>query len=114
MFKNLLSNLPFNPSLLDQVSFYYGRLRSEAAIRRLGFVLIVAAMAVQFFAALYPPQQSLAASPNDVLDGITDKNSILKAWDANTHHVRDIYSKFGITRQNIADIKGQSTNSTVN
>jgi hypothetical protein len=114
MFKNLLSNLPFNPSLLDQVSFYYGRLRSEAAIRRLGFVLIVAAMVVQFIATLYPPQQSLAASPNDVLDGITDKDSILKAWDANTHHIKDVYSKFGITKQNIADIKGQATNSTVN
>jgi hypothetical protein len=113
MFKKLLSNLPFNPSLIDQVSFYYGRLRQEAAIRRLGFVLIIAAMFVQFFAALYPPQQSLAASPNDVLNGITDKNSILRAWDANTHHVRDIYSKFGITRANIAAISGQGTNSTV-
>jgi hypothetical protein len=114
MFKKLLSNLPFNPSLLDEVSFYYGRLRKEAAIRRLGFALMAAAMVVQFIAALYPPQQSLAASPNDILNGITDKDSILKAWDANTHHARDVYSKFGITRQNIADIRGQNTNSTVN
>jgi hypothetical protein len=114
MFKKLLSNLPFNPSLLDEVSFYYGRLRKEAAIRRAGFILMTAAIAVQFIAALYPPQQSLAASPNDIVNGITDKNSILKAWDANTHHARDVYSKFGITRENIANIKGQSTNSTVN
>jgi hypothetical protein len=113
MFKKLLSNLPFNPSLLDQVSFYYGRLRQEEGVRRTGFVLMVAAMAVQFFAAFYPPQQSLAASPNDILDGITDKSSILRAWDANTHHARDIYSKFGITRENIAAIKGQKPNSTV-
>jgi hypothetical protein len=113
MFKKLLSNLAFNPSLLEEVSFYYGRLRKEAVIRRLGFALMLAAMAVQFIAALYPPQQSLAASPNDILDGITDKNSILRAYDANTHHVRDIYSKFGITRANIAAISGQGTNSTV-
>jgi hypothetical protein len=113
MFKKLLSNLPFNPSLLDQVSFYYGRLRQEEAVRRVGFVLIVAAMVVQFIATVYPPQQSLAASPNDILNGITNKNSILRAWDANTHHLRDVYSKFGITRENIANIKGQGTNSTV-
>jgi hypothetical protein len=113
MFKKLLSNLPFNPSLLDQVSFYYGRLRKDAATRRLGFAIMVAAIFVQFIAALYPPQQSLAASPNDILDGITDKNSILRAWDANTHHIRDVYSKFGITRANIAAISGQSPNSTV-
>jgi hypothetical protein len=113
MFKKLLSNLPFNPSLLDQVSFYYGRLRQEEGVRRIGFVLIAAAMAVQFIATLYPPQQSLAASPNDILDGITNKKSILKAWDANTHHVRDVYSKFGITRDNIAAIKKQKPNSTI-
>jgi hypothetical protein len=114
MFKKLLSNLPFNPSLLDQVSFYYSRLRNEAAIRRVGFILMVAAMVVQFIAAIYPPQQSLAASPNDILNGITDKNSILRAWDANTHHLRDVYSKFGITRANIAAVNGQSPNATVN
>jgi hypothetical protein len=114
MFNKLLSNLPFNPSLLDQVSFYYGRLRQESSVRRLGFILMAAAMAIQFIATLYPPQQSLAASPNDVLDGITDKNSILRAWDANTHHARDIYSKFGITRANIVAINGQNPNSTVN
>jgi hypothetical protein len=114
MFKRLLSNLPFNPSLLDQVSFYYGRLRQEESIRRTGFVLIVLAMVVQFIATLAPPQQSLASSPNDILNGITNKNSILRAWDANTHHLRDVYSKFGITRANIANINGQGTNSTVN
>jgi hypothetical protein len=114
MFKRLLSNLPFNPSLLDQVSFYYGRLRQEESVRRTGFVLIVLAMVVQFIATLAPPQQSLASSPNDILNGITNKNSILRAWDANTHHLRDVYSKFGITRANIANINGQGTNSTVN
>jgi fimbrial isopeptide formation D2 family protein len=113
MFKKLLSNLPFNPSLLDQVSFYYGRLKKETAIRRLGFVLMVGAMAIQFIATIAPPQQSLAYSPNDVLNGISNKNDILKAWDANTNNVREIYSRYGITRDNISAIKGQSPNDTV-
>ena len=113
MFKKLLANLPFNPSLIDQVSFYCGRLRREAAIRRLGFLFVMAALVVQLIATLYPAQQSLAASPNDVLDGISSKNDILQAWDANTHSIRDVYSKFGITRDNIAGIAGQSPNSTV-
>jgi hypothetical protein len=113
MFKKLLANLPFNPSLIDQVSFYYGRLRKEAAIRRLGFIMMIAAMAVQFIATLYPAQPSLAASRNDVLDGINTKNDVLRGWDANTHHARDIYSKFGITRENIAAIHGQKPNATI-
>jgi hypothetical protein len=113
MFKKLLANLPFNPSLIDQVSFYHGRLKQEAAIRRLGFIMMIAAMVVQFIATLYPAQPSLAASPNDILDGITNKNSILHAWDTDAGHVREIYSKFGITRANIAAIPGQSPNATV-
>jgi hypothetical protein len=113
MFKKLLANLPFNPSLIDQVSFYHARLRQEVVIRRLGFVMMVAAMMVQFIATLYPAQPSLAASPNDVLDGITNKNSILNAWDSNAGNIRAIYGKFGITRENIAHISGQKPNATV-
>ena len=35
MFKKLLSNLPYNPSLIGQVSFYAKRLHAEEKIRRL-------------------------------------------------------------------------------
>jgi hypothetical protein len=113
VFKQLLANLAFNPSLIDQVSFYYGRLRKEVVIRRLGFIMMAAAMIVQFIAVLYPAQPSLAASTNDVLNGITNKNSILQSWDNNTGHIREIYGKFGITRENIAAIPGQKPNATV-
>src|SRR5665811_1683766 len=49
----------------------------------------------------------------DILNGITNKNSILSAWDNNTRNIRDIYGRFGITRQNIANIPGQQPNATV-
>lgn len=113
MFKKLLANLPFNPSLIGQVNFYAKRMHQEAAIRKLGFIMIVLSMGVQLVAALYPAEQSLAASPNNVLDGITTKNSILNAWDSNTGNIRAIYGKFGITRDSIASISGQNPNSTL-
>ncbi len=70
MFKKLLSNLPFNPSLINQVSFYMRRMRKEAAVRRVGLVFIVLTMMVQFFAVIAPPQASLQASPgNDLISG---------------------------------------------
>ncbi len=113
MFKKLVSNLPFNPGLLDQTTFYLNRLKQETAIRRIGFLFISLAFMVEILAVVYPPQNSLAASPNDILSGITTKSSILTAWDNNAGNVRAIYSKFGITRENIADISGQQTNATV-
>jgi uncharacterized repeat protein (TIGR01451 family) len=69
MFNKLLRNLPFNPSLIDQVSFYSKRLSKEAGIRRLGFILIAMTMALQVFATLAPAQASLACDPsnNDIL-----------------------------------------------
>lgn len=70
MFKKLVSNLPFNPSLINQVSFYMRRMRKESAIRRVGLVFIILTMMVQFFAVLVPPQASLQASPgNDIISG---------------------------------------------
>ena len=113
MFKKLLANLPFNPGLIDQVNFYAKRLRHEAVLRRFGFILMSLALSVQLLAALYPSQNSLAASPNDILNGITNKASILRAWDNNAGHIRAIYGKFGITRANIAAISGSQPNSTV-
>jgi hypothetical protein len=113
MFKKLLANLPFNPSLLDQVGFYYSRLRRDAAIRRLGFIFIALSLVVQVIAALYPAQKSLAASPNNVLSGLTDKTSLLRAYDNNIGNVQNIYAKFGITHDNISEIPGQKPNSTI-
>jgi fimbrial isopeptide formation D2 family protein len=113
MFKKLLANLPFNPGLIDQVTFYGQRMKRDASIRRLGFAFIGLGFIVQLAAAAYPAQNSLAASSNDVLNGITNKNSILSAWDNNTGNIQGIYGKFGITRQNIANIPGQQPNATV-
>lgn len=103
MFNRLISSLPFNPSLISELSFYGNRLRRERSIRRLGFILIFLSMLVQIFAASVPPQKSLAESDNDVIrGGITNKQSILAAWDNPDTHVADIYRKFGLTRGDIA------------
>jgi hypothetical protein len=69
MFQKLLSNLPFNPSLIGKVSFYAQRLKKEAFIRRLGVVFVLAAIGVQLFAMIAPAKPSLAASANDLKYG---------------------------------------------
>lgn len=113
MFNKLLSNLPYNPGLISQVSFYSKRLQAEASVRRFAFIFMIFALIVQTAAALYPPEKSLAASPNHILNGITDKGSLLRAWDSNTGNIQGIYGKFGVTRENIAAIPGRDTNTTI-
>lgn len=69
MINKLLANLPFNPSLIEDVSFYTKRLRQEESLRRTGLILVVLSMFVQIFAATIPPEKSFAASTNDVING---------------------------------------------
>ena len=63
MFKKLVANLPFNPSLITQVGFYSDRLRQEKGVRRMSFVFMALAMAVQSLAVISPPEKSLSSNP---------------------------------------------------
>jgi len=101
MFKKLISNLPFNPSLLSQVSFYAKRVNQEASVRRMGFGLIALAMFIQMFAVIAPPEKSLAASDNHIINGLRTKSDILAAWDRAGSDIPSIYGKFGLTRTDI-------------
>jgi len=69
MFEKLLATLPFNPSLVQQVSFYGQRMREEQSIRRLGLTFVVLAFLVQFFAVFSPPQATNADPSNDLISG---------------------------------------------
>lgn len=97
MFQKLLSNLPFNPSLINQVSFYTMRMRQESAIRRTALVFMALTMVVQFFAVMAPPQQSLAASGNDIIPGgVTSKDHAVR-WCNDNLEIKTIYAHFGVS-----------------
>ncbi len=69
MFKKLLSNLSFNPSLIGQVSFYARRMKRESSVRRIGVIFMVLTMGVQLLAASSPAEASLSSSSNDIING---------------------------------------------
>lgn len=75
MFKKLISNLPFNPSLIGQVAFYAKRMNQESAIRRTGLLFVVLAMLLQMFAVVSPPEPTLASGSNNdiVRNGFDDQ-----------------------------------------
>lgn len=114
MLNRLISNLPFNPRLVEELSFYGKRLRKERSIRRLGFVMIVLSMLVQVLAASIPAEKSLAESDNDLIrGGISTKRQLLNAWDNPNTHIADIYGKFGVTRHDISSIPGNKPNARI-
>lgn len=105
MFKKLISNLPFNPGLADEVRFYAKRLHQEQSVRRLGFLFMSLALIIQALAVISPAQPSLATSPNDIVYGGNGKTKagIIAACEANNSghgngqytDVREIYYYFG-------------------
>ena len=104
MFKKLLSNLAFNPSLIGQVSFYAKRLHRESTVRRAGFVMIALTMVLQMFAVISPPQPTLANSSSDLIDGgFTSKAEAVTHCKQNTRHYQDIAEYYGITCGDISN-----------
>jgi fimbrial isopeptide formation D2 family protein len=103
MFNQLLSNLPFNPSLIDQVAFYTKRLKQETSVRRLGFILVLLVLLVQLFAVFSPAQPSLAASGSDLLPGgFSSKDELKQLCTANVHDYGTILAHFGISCDNLS------------
>ncbi len=112
MFKKLLSNLPFNPSLISQVSFYAKRLQKESAIRRMGLVFVSLTLVVQMVAVISPAEASNQCSSNDVVRcGFTSKSQAVQQCNANTQGFRTIVERFGVTCATIAASQTVTVNS---
>lgn len=96
MYKKLISSLAFSPTAIDQVAFYTRRLKQEESVRRLGLVLLVFSMFIQLFAAMVPPEKSLAASNNDVIYGGVGSLAEVKSKYSSRADVKGLYNHFGL------------------
>ncbi len=112
MFKKLLSNLPFNPSLIGQVAFYAKRVRREEMIRRTGLVFVVLALFVQIFAVVSPPEPTLAQSPNDIVrGGFTTREQAVNYCRTNLDDFANILAYYQVTCEMLATAATKSINS---
>jgi uncharacterized repeat protein (TIGR01451 family) len=120
MFRKLVSNLPFSPQLINQVSFYAKRLTRENITRRLAVVFAVLALVAQFFAVIAPPQSSTAASSNDLIYGglraASAKSDLLAYYDqggdfAGHTDIKKVFNYFGLTRDMLANTQLTTINS---
>ncbi len=110
MFKKIVSNLPFHPTLLGDLGYYLKRVRQEEAIRRLGLVFVVLALAVQTFSFLSPVKSTIAYSTGDIVYGATSKEDIVKAFNKNKDpkgrtDIREIFNYYGIGLDQIQNAK---------
>lgn len=113
MFKKLLSNLPFNPSLIGQVSFYAQRMHKETVLRRSGLIILVLAMAVQMFAVITPPEPTLARSGNDIIEGgFTTRDQAVAHCQNGAIDFNRILDYYGLGCDNVANAETVTIRST--
>ena len=112
MFKKLVANLPFNPSLINQVGFYSDRLRQEKTIRRMSFVFMALAMTVQSLAVISPPEKSLAFSNNHIMNGIQTKTDIALHFLNPSSDITNIFARFNLTIDDVSKLS-EKPNDTI-
>ena len=93
MFRKLVSNLPFSPSLINQLGFYAKRVKREEFTRKIGLIFTIMCVIVQTVTIASPARPTLAASTNDIIFGGGDLKK-----------TQDIYSK-GCDSKGRCDIK---------
>lgn len=97
MFRKLVANISFSPSLIGELGFYAKCLKQEESVRGLGLIIAALALAVQCITVLQPPESANTAHTNDLLyGGITSKEDLLTKYNNNEHNTQDIYHSLGI------------------
>ena len=107
MFRKIISNLPFNPGLIHQLSFYAKRLHAEESVRRTGVIFTLLAIGVQSLAILSPAQVTLATGDGDLVYGAKSKQEIINALTSGVDakgraDIKQIYEYYGIR---LADVQ---------
>ncbi len=102
MFKKLVSNIPFNPSLIEQIPEYRASLRKELKLRVIGLSFLVIAFLAQLFISLFPAQPTLAKSPNDLIyGGFSSKAQAQTDCNNNLHGFQEILAYYTISCSDI-------------
>lgn len=112
MFRKLVANLPFSPTLVEQVAFYAKRLRKEELTRRTGLIFTVLALIVQGLTVFMPVTSANTSHASDLISGgVTSKDQILTYYDNTSHDYKKIFDYVGITRDELTNATVENINS---
>lgn len=102
MFKQIVSSLSMTPQAASQLTFYARRLKQESITRSFSAIAATLLIALQVLTVVAPASASNSANANDLIPGgYTSKADLLAIYDKNPT-LRLIYSRFGVTRNDIA------------
>lgn len=102
MFRKLVTNLSFSPSLIGELGAYNLRLKHEQTKRGIGLFLLALALIIQTLAVSFPPESANSAHENDIVyGGVSSVEELIAKYDQNDQNLRDIYNSLGVTRSEL-------------
>lgn len=100
MFKKIVSNLPFSPALIGQLSFYTKRLKKEEITRRLGLVFVTLTVIIQSFIIFQPSEPASAISQKNSKD---QSNSVILKKSVNAINISQGFTEASKTTASAGD-----------
>ncbi len=112
MFRKLVSNIAFSPSLVSELKPYAVRVNKELIIRRVSLLCMSVALIIHLLVVLIPAKPTLIASGNDIIFGGADKtpSGIIASFTANADSqgrtdIAPIFNHYGLSEENIKEYR---------
>lgn len=111
MFRKIVENLSFSPSLVGQLSAHIKAFRYEEKARQLGLLLAILLVSLQWFVVLRPTEQALGNSRSDIIPGgVTSVKQIQDYYEAGSKGQNDFKALLDYVSINISDLSSIQDN----
>lgn len=106
MFRKIVTELAFSPTLVGNLGYYIKTLRNEASKRQIGLIFTLLTVMVQLITVLAPPESANSNNPEIFTEtGVESPEQYLEYFDQNTANIRDLFTSLGITRSEVEAAK---------
>lgn len=109
MFKKLVSNIPFNPSLIEHIPKYKATLKRERKLRLVGLIILIFAFIAQLFITIFPAHPGFASSPNNLLSsGFSSQTTAVNDCYSNNQGFETILTYYSISCSSLSQAKSET------
>ncbi len=107
MFRKLISNLSFSPSLVAELAVFAKNLKKQKRLRFIGVALLVLALLLQVFGIVFLNNKTQTHESNLIYGGVINKEYFLQRYKQNDLSIRGILSSIGVGSDDITNLKNE-------
>ena len=102
MFRKLVGNLSFSPSLVGRLSNYAKSLKKQKKMRLIAVYMSILALFLQMFVIILSKNNNILTHESNILyGGVMNKEDFIRRYKQNDLSIRALLSSIGISKNNI-------------